>query len=135
VRNGELSVRVTEAAHAGAELVCAERRRVARGLHDSPIQLLAAASLRLQAAALHGDAVPSAVDTAAREVEQAITALREIMQRLASTDVEPEVVDDALARLDAPGIAPSRSTPFPLSEAAALVVSRAGDRVEGPCNG
>jgi signal transduction histidine kinase len=119
---------MTAAARAGAELVRAERRRVAKGLHDSPIQLLAAASLRLQAAALHGDAAPSAVDTAAGEVEQAIVALRAIMQRLTSTDVEIEVVQEALARLDAPGIAPSGAGPFPLAEAAALVLNRAGER-------
>jgi signal transduction histidine kinase len=92
------------AARAGAALVRAERRRVARDLHRTPIQLLAAASLRMQlVVAENGE--PSTLGIAAREIDAAISALRETMERLASSEIEPDVLADALALVD-PGATP-----------------------------
>jgi hypothetical protein len=62
------------------------------------VQLLAAASLRLQLIATAEDP-PAALAAATREIEAAVVSLREMMGRLASSDVDPAVIDDALARV------------------------------------
>jgi signal transduction histidine kinase len=60
----------------------AERRAIARELHDGAIQHLTAASLRLQSA-LAGDVLsPASVRLALAEMDEAGTELRALMARL-----------------------------------------------------
>lgn len=111
---------------AGAALLRAERRQVARALHRSPVQLLAAACLRLQAASLDGRPDVAVVDTATREIEEAMLALRSMMDRLASSEIEREVLLDALVGVEADlGEDPGAGS-VTVEEAAALVAAAAG---------
>lgn len=110
---------------AGAALLRAERRQVARALHRSPVQLLAAACLRLQAASLEGRPDVAVVDTAAREIEEAMLALRSMMDRLASSQVEREVLHEALVGVEAAPSDDLGSGPVTVDEAAALVAAAA----------
>ena len=62
----------------------AERRTIARELHDGPIQHLTAASLRLQAALARDALSPERVRQALAEVDEAAAELRTLMVRLRS---------------------------------------------------
>ena len=117
-----------DAGRAGAALLRAERRQVARALHRSPVQLLAAACLRLQAASLDGRPDVASVDTATREIEEAMLALRGMMDRLASSDIEREVLLDALVGVEADIDDEPGAGPVSVEEAAELVARAAAGR-------
>lgn len=119
--------RPADAGRAGAALLRAERRQVARALHRSPVQLLAAACLRLQAASLDGRPDVAVVDTATREIEEAMIALRSMMDRLASSEIEREVLLDALVGVEAMPDDPGAG-PVTVDEAAALVAAAVAAR-------
>jgi signal transduction histidine kinase len=115
----------SDAGRAVAALLRAERRQVSRELHGSSVQLLAAACLRLQAASLDGAPDVASVDAAMREIEAAMLALREMMDRLASTEVERQVVEDALRGVFGQPPSETRADPVSLDEAAELVARAA----------
>jgi hypothetical protein len=92
------------------------------------VQLLAAACLRLQAASLDGRPDAAVVDTATREIEEAMLALRGMMDRLASSELEREVLLEALVGVEAEIGADPGEGPVTLEEAAELVARAAARR-------
>lgn len=110
-----------DAGRVGAALLRAERRQVARALHRSPVQLLAAACLRLQAASLDGAPDIADVTAATREMEEAMVALRAMMGRLASSEIEREVLLDALSDVGVDPSADPGAGPVSIDEAGVLV--------------
>lgn len=128
VAGAEAGLGSRDAGRAGAALVRAERRQVARALHRSPVQLLAAACLRLQAASLDGRPDPAAVDAATRELEEAMLALRGMMDRLASSEIEREVLLDALVGVEADPAEEPGPGAVTVEQAAELVARAAARR-------
>ena len=59
-----------------------ERRAMARELHDGPVQLLVAASLRLQSAAHCGELSPEVASTVSAQIDEAAAQLRALTARL-----------------------------------------------------
>jgi DNA-binding response OmpR family regulator len=61
-----------------------ERRSIAAELHDVPVQLLAAASLRLESAAERGELDPVVAGRVLEQIGEAATSIRRVMGRLSS---------------------------------------------------
>lgn len=59
-----------------------ERAQIARELHDGPVQLLVAASLRLQSAAHFGELSPEVARTVSAQLDEAAAQLRALTARL-----------------------------------------------------
>lgn len=83
----------------------AERRRIARDLHDGPVQSLAGVGFSLAAAAERGNVAPDIRDVlqrAAGDTRAGLRALRTLMVEIAPPDLHEEGLDEALAALVAP---------------------------------
>lgn len=70
-----------------------ERAQIARELHDGPVQLLVAASLRLQSAAHFGELSPELARTVAEQLDEASAQLRALTTRLLA-DAGPDALTE-----------------------------------------
>ena len=77
----------------------AERKRLGQALHDSPVQLLAAALLRLETARNGGADDPENLDKVRELAEQAMNELRQKLHDLIPPDVAGGAVVEALGHL------------------------------------
>jgi signal transduction histidine kinase len=75
-----------------------ERAAVAGDLHDGPIQVLTAASLRLQSAAHFGELTPELAEEVAASIAVAAGQLRQVMTNLATWWIAGTDLDDAIER-------------------------------------
>jgi signal transduction histidine kinase len=73
-----------------------ERTAAADALHDGPLQRLAAASLRLQSAAHHGELSAQVAAQAVADVDAAAAELRAVMTGLMSWHVTADTLADAV---------------------------------------
>src|SRR5438046_10569490 len=80
---------------AAVEVYERERGGLAADLHDGPIQVLTAASLRLQSAAHFGELTPELAEEVAASIALAARQLREVMTGLATWWVAGTDLDDA----------------------------------------
>ena len=76
-----------------------ERSAVAGYLHDGPIQLLTAASLRLRIAEMQGGAGPDLLTETAAEIEHAGLELRSLMSQTISWELMGATLEQALERM------------------------------------
>jgi signal transduction histidine kinase len=103
----------------------AERRRIARDLHDSVVQSLAGVSYSLAAAADRiGDALPSAevgpaLRQAAADTRQSMRDLRSLIVEIAPPSLHEEGLDSAFGELVAPLSAAGVETTVDVDETAA----------------
>jgi len=85
-----------EALDALTEVYERERTAAADALHDGPLQRLAAASLRLQSAAHHGELSADVAAQAVADVDVAAAELRAVMTGLMSWQVSANTLADAV---------------------------------------